>query len=664
MEKNNTVYIFFGVIIIFVAIFILKLAQLQLWDDKYIVSSNNLSIRKKITVPERGFIYDRTGKLLVANNPSYDINLIYGKGLGEDFDTLELCKLIKIDTAKFNVILKDAKFKYNTPYALRENVSQDEIAYIQEKIHHYPNIKIDNRISREYLVNSGYHILGYLRKISPKQLKKDTLDYYNQNDRVGKAGVEASYEKVLRGEKGVEYFRVDNRGNIIGNYENGEKNKKPIAGHDITLTIDFKLQQYAEKLMQNKRGAVVAIDPNNGEILALVSSPYINPKEMNDQNFNHYFSIYNNDTIYNRLNNKAAAGRYPPGSPFKMLVGLAALQENVIQDSISKYICKHGFPLGRGRKMGCHCGYYYRPIRVDQAIAKSCNNFFASSYRDIVRKYDNDSIGINQWRKHMQSFGLDTWFGNDIHEGSKGKIPSANTYNRYYGPYSSGKWGVIASVSNGIGQGEVEATPLQMANFTAAIANKGFYYTPHIVKAIDNKVLTDSIYHQKKITTVDPKHFDVIIKGMQGVFDYGTARRFRYNKIPMAGKTGTSQNPQGQDHSIFTLFAPVDNPKIAIATIVENGHYGATWAGPISSLVAEKYLTDTIKRTRLEKRMISKSFYSEYKKQAENYYQKVQANKRKNRIEAVLKSINQTFDLVDSLKIIQPLNTDSLYLAN
>lgn len=651
MEKNNTVYLFFVVIFIFVVVFILKLAQLQLWDDKYIISSNNLSIRKKITVPERGFIYDRTGKLLVANKPSYDVNLIYGKGLGKDFDTLELCKLIKIDTVKFNAILKDARFKYNTPYALRENVSQDEIALIQEKIHHYPNIKIDNQGSREYLVNSGYHILGYLRKISPSQLKKDTLEYYNQNDRVGKAGVEASYENALRGEKGIEYFRVDNRGNTIGSYENGEHNKKPISGHDITLTIDFKLQQYAEKLMQNKRGAIVAIDPSNGEILALVSSPYINPKEMSDQNFNHYFSVYNNDTIYNRLNNKAAAGRYPPGSPFKMLIGLIALQESVIQDSIPKYICKHGFPLGRGRKIGCHCGYYYRPIRVDQAIARSCNNFFASSYRDIVRKYENDSVGINQWRKHMQSFGLDTWFGNDIHEGSRGRIPSADVYNRYYGSYSKGSWNVMASVSNGIGQGEVEVTPLQMANYIAAIANKGFYYTPHIVKAIDNKLLTDSIYRQKNITSIDPKYFNAIIKGMQGVFDYGTARSFRHSKIAMAGKTGTSQNPQGQDHSIFTLFAPVDHPKIALATIVENGHYGATWAGPISSLIAEKYLTDTITRKYLEKRMIEKSFYSEYKKQADDYYQKIQENKRISRTETLLKNIKETFGLIDSLKI-------------
>ncbi len=647
MEKNNIIYIFFGVIIFFVLIFILKLAQLQLWDDKYIISSNNLSIRKKIIVPKRGFIYDRKGKLLVANKPSYDINLIYGKGFSEDFDTLGLCQLIKIDTSEFNKTLKDARFKYNTPYPLKENISQSEVAFIQEKIHHYPNIKIDNRISREYLVNSGYHILGYLRKISPNQLKRDTLEYYNQNDRIGKAGVEASYEKFLRGEKGIEYFRVDNRGNVIGDYEKGKKNKKPVSGHDITLTVDFELQQYAEKLMQNKRGAVVAIDPNNGEILALVSSPYIDPTEMNDKNFNRYFSIYNRDTIYGRLNNKAAQGRYPPGSPFKMLTGLVALQENVIQDSIPKYVCKHGFPLGRGRKIGCHCGYYYTAIRVDQAVAKSCNNFFASSYRDIVRKYKNDSIGINKWREHMQSFGLDTWFGNDLYEGSKGRIPSADTYNRYYGSYSKGGWSVTASVSNGIGQGEVEMTPLQMANFTAAIANKGFYYTPHIVKAIDNKILFDSIYRQKKVTSVNPKHFDVIIKGMQGVFDYGTARRFRHNKIPMAGKTGTSQNPQGQDHSIFTLFAPVNDPKIAIATVVENGHYGATWAGPIASLVAEKYLTDTISRKNLENRMIEKSFYSEYKKQADNKYQK----RQRYRAEAILRKINKTFELIDSLKL-------------
>ncbi len=650
-KNNNIIYLFFSVVIIFVVIFIIKLAQLQLWNDKYIVSSNNLSIRKKISIPERGFIYDRNGKLLVANKPSFDINLTYGKGLSENFDTIGLCKLIDIDYNEFNEILRDAKFRYNTAYPLRENVSQDEIAYIQEKIYRYPNIKVNNRVSREYLVNSGYHVLGYLRKISSNQLKKDSLEYYNQNDRVGKSGVEASYEKILRGEKGVEYYRVDNRGNIIGDYQNGTKNKQPTAGRDITLTIDFELQEYAEKLMKNKRGAIVAINPENGEILALVSSPFINPKEMNDTNFNKYYPIYNKDTIYNRLNNKAAAGRYPPGSPFKILTGLVALQENVIQDSIAKYVCKHGFPLGRGRKIGCHCGYYYRPIRVDQAIAKSCNNFFASSYRDIVRKYKNDSIGINKWREHMKSFGLDTWFGNDIYEGSKGKIPSANTYNRYYGAYSNRKWGVESSVSNGIGQGEVEVTPLQMANFTAAIANKGYYYTPHIVKEIDNKKLTDSIYNKRNYTSVDKKHFNIIIEGMKGVFDYGTAQWFKYNSIPMAGKTGTSQNPQGQDHSIFTLFAPIKKPKIAIATIVENGHYGSTWAGPISSLVAEKYLTDTIIRKGLEVKMMNKSFFPEYKKQADNYYNKIQFNKRKRIFEALIKNMNKSFNLINSLTI-------------
>ncbi len=653
MDKNSKIRvdIFLVIILVIIGVFILRLAQLQLWNDKYITSSYNLSIKKKMTLPERGFIYDRNGKLLVANKPLYDIKLTYSRGLGKKFDTLGLCKLLHISKAKLNKVLKKARFKYNTPFVIRENVVQNEIARIQEKIYRFPNITITNQTSREYLIHSGYHILGYLRKISSHQLEEDSIGYYNENDRVGKAGVEASYEKILRGRKGISYFRTDIRGNIIGSYNRRKRDIKPVAGKDIQLTIDFDLQQYAEKVMQNKRGAIVAIDPNTGEILTMVSSPYIDPNNMNGQNFNHYYPIYNNDSIYNRLNNKAAAGLYPPGSTFKPLIALIGLQEGIIQESVPKYICRHGFSLGHGRKISCHCGYYNRPMTLDIALARSCNTFFAATYRDIIKKYHNDSIGINKWREYLRSFGLDSWFGNDVHEGSRGKIPSANTYNRYYGSYAKRKWNVMASVSNGIGQGEVELTPLQMANFTAAIANEGFYYTPHIVKAIGNKVMTDSIYRKKNTTLINPKYFKSVIKGMKRVFLDGTAASIRYPPIPMAGKTGTSQNSQGEDHSVFILFAPVEHPKIAIATIVENAHWGSSWAAPISSLIAEKYLTGTVKRIKLEKRMTEKSFFHLYKKQAVDYYKKVQENKRKSRMDALIKNIQNAFKAVEEIKI-------------
>ena len=649
MEKNKSIYIFIGFIAIFIVIFILRLGQLQLWDDKYITSSSNLAIDRKITIPQRGFIYDRRGELLVANNPIYDVVFTYGKKLPDNFNEQEICNLVGIDTVKFHKILRDAKVQKSNPFPLKENIKANEIQDIQERIYRFPNLSIVNRISRDYMVPTSYHVLGSIRKISKKRFEADTTGYYGRNDRVGVSGVEASYEKELRGIKGEEFYRIDIHRNIIGKYKDGEENVKAKAGKDLMLTIDYKLQAYAEKLMKGKRGAVVAIEPATGEILAMVSSPYINPNEMKDENFNIYYPLYNKDSIYSRLNNKAAAGTYPPGSPFKLLTGLIGMQEGVIADTIKKYICHHGYQLGGGRKIGCHCGYFGIPIKVDQAIAKSCNNFFCSTYRDIVLKYKNDSIGVNKWRSYLMQFGLDQRFNNDVFEGNKGKIPSALTYLKMYGPYAAGAWKVTNTVSNGIGQGEVTETPLQMANCVAAIANRGYWIKPHIVKKINGKPITDTAYTKKHIPKIDKKHYDVVVKGMEGVFDYGTARSgsLKIKGVRMAGKTGTAQNPHGQDHSIFVLFAPVENPKIAIAVVVENGHFGATWGAPIASLLTEQYLTDTITRKPLSARMEAASFEGEYRRQANEMYAERLKNKTKTQAESTMKAIRNYFELVD-----------------
>ncbi len=611
MKKLMIVY---TLILLIAILFIGRLAYLQLFTDRYKLNAFNTSIKQEIIYPNRGDILDRNGKLLVSNSYSYELDVIPAK-IFDDFEKNKFSKLVGITPFQFDSIIHTITslpdYKKLLPYPFKKNISREEYARMQEQLYLFPAFSIIKRPERKYMVNSAGNILGYINEASPSYIKTDSA-YYQPGDLVGIAGVEKSYEKDLRGIKGVKNWIVDRTMNVVGPYKEGQYDRAVKSGKTVELTIDFRLQELAEEMLQNKRGAVVAIDPTTGEILALASAPTINP--------NHYLNskLRNeliNDSVSMPTFDRALQGTYPPGSTFKVMTALAAMQMGVTTEKTT-YVCKHGFRYGR-MKIGCHCGMYFAPQGLERAIGKSCNNYFSEAYRDIVRKdSSNYSVGMNQWASIMNSFGLGRYMGTDLPVGNKGLIPTSDFYDNRFG---EGVWNPYRIIFNGMGQGDISTTPLQMANFAAAIANQGFYYTPHIVHKVDGIPMKDSNFVVKKQTLVDPKYFGTVLRGMRNVFTMGTARRFEVKDFTQLGKTGTAQNSQGQDHSLFILIAPAENPKIVVAAIVENGHYGATWAGPMTSLVAELYLTDTIKRPEMVKRMKAGNLQGEYRRQWVNY---------------------------------------------
>ncbi len=608
------IYVINAIVLMIMGLFIWRLFYLQLATDRYKLNAINTSVKQEVLFPNRGDILDRNGKLLVSNTYTYELDVVPAM-IKEDFDTAAFCSLAGIEISEFksrmNQIKDDKYFRALSAYPLVKNVSRENYARIQEQLYLYPAISIVKRPERKYIVNTAGNILGYINEANEAYIKTDS-DYYSPGDLVGISGVEKSYEKELRGVKGVRNYIADRMMKSVGPYKNGEFDKPAKTGNTINLTIDYDLQEYAEKLLTNKRGAVVAIDPRNGEILVLASSPTVDPHRFLNSVDR---TALLRDTVTMANFDRATQGTYPPGSIFKMVTALAGMQMGVMTDSTT-YVCKHGFRYGR-LKIACHCGQYYRPIAVRTAIAKSCNNFFSEAYRDIVSKYPDDyGKGMDEWKDIMNSMGLGVYLNNDLAVGSSGLIPSAKFYDNRFG---EGKWTPYQMIFNGMGQGDISLTPLQMANFMSIIANRGSFYTPHIVKEIDGVAQSDTRFTVKKKTLVDPVHFDPIIEGMTDVFINGTARAFRTNVFTQAGKTGTAQNPHGQDHSVFALMAPAENPEIVIAVIVENGYWGARWAAPIASLVAEKYLTDTITRKSMENTMINGNLQFEYDKQWINY---------------------------------------------
>ena len=611
------IYVIYIVIFMVIGLFVWRLYYLQLSTDRYKLNAINTSIKQEILYPNRGDILDRNGKLLVSNSYVYELDIIPAM-IKEDFDTARFCELAGITTEEFRNRLKQIEqekhYRSLSPYPLIKNIPRESYARIQEQLYLYPSLSIVKRPERKYLVKSAGNILGYINEANESYIKRDST-YYQPGDLVGIAGVEKSYEKELRGVKGVRNYVADRLMKSVGSYKDGEYDRPAKSGKTLNLTIDYELQKYAEELLQNKRGAIVAIEPKTGEILAMASAPTVDP--------NRYLTSVErnaliNDTVTMANYDRVSQGTYPPGSPFKLMTALAAMQMGVISDSTT-YVCKHGFRYGRMR-IGCHCGQYYRPIALRTAIAKSCNNYFSEAYIDIVKKYPNDyGKGVDEWRAIMNSFGLGVYMNNDLAVGSPGMIPSAKFYDSRFG---LDKWTPYQFVFNAIGQGDIALTPLQMANFTAAIANKGHYFTPHIVRGIDGEAIKDSNFIVPKKTLVNSKYFTPIIEGMTQVFTAGTGRSFMSKDFTQAGKTGTAQNPQGQDHSLFTLIAPVEDPQIVVAVIVENGYWGARWAGPMASLVAEKHLLDTIKRKPLETRMKQGNLQGEYRRQWMNYLKK------------------------------------------
>lgn len=590
---------------------VLRLFYLQIIDDSLKLKSENNAIKIKYDYPERGYIYDRKGKLLVANQPSYDI-MVTPREI-KNIDTAEFCQLLDITKEEF--IEKVEKARVYSP-RLRSvflpQLNKREYAAFQEKIRKFPGFEIQKRSLRDYQVSCAANVFGFITQVNDNIIKKNP--YYISGDLIGKQGVEESYEEILRGIKGVKYIQKDKYNREIGSYKDGKFDTIAVQGKDITLTLDIELQKYGEELMTNKRGGIVAIEPSTGEILALVTAPSYDPALLVGRERSRNYTKLYNDSIAKPLYDRPLLAQYPPGSPFKIITGLIGLQEGVI-DTQTGFMCNHGFSYARGRFMKCHDSGF---IQLHNGIFQSCNTYFASVYMKTINKYTKVPAAVDVWARHVRSFGLGDFMGYDLPTGKKGRVPNSKLYKKIYPNW---QYRATTIVSNAIGQGEVETTPIQLANMMAAVANRGHYYTPHIIKKIKGDKI-DKKFVTRHNTTIDPKHFEPVIEGLADVYKVGTAAGLGIEGIEICGKTGTAENftkingkrVKLQDHSIFVAFAPKDNPKIAIAVFVENGYWGRRWAGPITTLMIEKYLRGKISRTDLEKRMLEGSLQSEYDK--------------------------------------------------
>ncbi|HEA30940.1 MAG TPA: penicillin-binding protein 2 [Leeuwenhoekiella sp.] len=591
-----------------------RLLYLQVLDDSFVGMSENNAIKRVYDYPQRGHIYDRDGNLLVSNQPSYDVMVIPREV--KPFDTLEFCGLLKMDKEKLMERLdKACVYSPRLPSVIIPQLTKSEFAYLQEKMRKYEGFYIQKRSLRDYQIKYGANFLGYIAEVNNRDIKKNP--YYQSGDLIGRQGVEEYYEDALHGVKGVKYIQKDRFNRDIGPYKNGSLDTLPQKGKDLNLTIDSELQKYGEELMKNKRGGIVALEPSTGQMLALVAAPNYDPDLLVGRERSKNFTDLYLDSISKPLFDRVLKGEYSPGSPFKTLNALIALQEGVV-DTNEAFACHGGYRYGRGRLFGCH--HHKSPLSMVQGIAYSCNAYFANVYLRTIEKYPTPQEGIDAWKKHLESFGLNQYMGYDLPNGSKGKIPGSELYDRVYPNHN---WYSTATISNSIGQGEVMTTPMQLANVTAAIANRGWFYTPHIIKSIEGDTAKIPIeYRTKHITTIEPKYFEPVIEGMAQVYDYGTAASLQIPGIEMCGKTGTSENytkingnrMQLTDHSIFVAFAPKDNPKIAIAVFVENGYWGSRYAGRIASLMAEKYIKGKITRTDLQDWVLNHSLEEEYEK--------------------------------------------------
>ncbi|MDV3935523.1 peptidoglycan glycosyltransferase [Elizabethkingia anophelis] len=600
---------------IIACIFIARLAYLQLFTDRYALNAANTSIKIEYIIPQRGVIFDRNGKIMVGNQPSFEISFTQAL-MKSDFDTISFCNLVGMNKTQFIQRIEEVKaekyYSKLTPMTFIKDLGREDIARIQERIFKYPAFSIVSRPQRQYEINTSGNLLGYTNQVNPSYIKRDST-YYLPGDIAGMTGVEKSYEKQLRGVKGMKYIQKDIRLRNIGSYKDGKLDKQVVPGDDLTLTIDYDLQKIAEEMLVNKHGAIVAIDPNNGEILVLASGPDIDPNLFTGPEKNKNLYKLQVDTLYDNKPtfDRSLQAAYPPGSTFKLLTALAGMQMGVM-DEKTVYPCGGGFNY-RGLRIKGHGG----ADPLIPAIRVSSNCYFSYAFISIMNKYPGDlTRGVDEWKKIMNSFGVGEFLNNDLAVGSKGRIPSGEFYEKRSG--TKNWFSDITrngAIFNGMGQGDVLLTPLQMANAVAAIANKGWYITPHIVKLVNGKPNPDPRFKVKHKTLVDPKHFDPILKGMEQVVLAGTARSLKSSDFTQLAKTGTAQVPQGKDNSIFVLIAPADKPKIVVAAVMEHAGFGATWAGPAATVIAEKYITGELKREHLYKKMITSSFMPEYKRQ-------------------------------------------------
>lgn len=589
-----------------------KLFVIQIIDDKYKTSAENNSMVYSIIYPTRGIIHDRNGKILVGNKVAYDL-LVTPREV-EEFDTVGLAKVLDVDPD----IIREKMVEYKKnrrrigwqTVVMLKQIPQETYMKFAEVSYRFPGFRGQARSIREYPYNAGGNLLGYVSEVDANFLKRNP-DEYKAGDYAGMTGIEAAREKELRGEKGYTIWLRNSKNRIESRYRDGEMDKEAVPGKDITTTIDAELQHYGQMLMQNKVGSLVAIEPSTGEILAMISSPGIDV-EMLANIGQHYGEISTNP--YKPMFNRAVQASYPPGSVFKLVNGLIGLEEGVVSPG-THYSCSMGYHFGKN-KLGCHA--HKSPLNLEESIMMSCNAYYCEILRDLLenRKYGTIGVAMDKWQEYVKSFGFGQKLGSDFPSELGGFIPGSGYYNKIYG---KGGWKATTVISLSIGQGEIGTTPLHMANLCATIANRGFYYIPHIIKDSKHVSIEDK-YREKHYTMVDTTHFPKVIGGMyravnSGFGSGGTASIAAVKGLDICGKTGTAQNPHGSDHSVFICFAPKDNPKIAVAAYVENGGFGATYAAPIASLLTEMYLNKEISSERkyLEERMLNSNLMDRVK---------------------------------------------------
>ena len=600
------------IVVIISGLLIIKLFELQIINNNSSQILQRASIQKVYDFPERGYIYDRNKKLIVYNEPYYDL-MIIPKDI-KISDSLLISKEINLTSRDFLDRFNKAK-KYSNvkPSILISGITKNEYANIQEKLWKFSGLFIQKKSKRKYNFQTASNLFGYTSEVNTYEI--DNNPYYRAGEMIGRQGLEKSYEKILRGKKGVKYFQKDKFNRIISKYKNGIYDSLMTPAKNIDVTLDIELQIYGDSLMKNKFGSIVAIEPKSGEILALVNSPGYDPNLLVGRDRSVNYNNLNLDSIGKPLFERGLQGQYPPGSTFKIINALIGLQENVIQEE-TLFRCNGGHFYAKNAFMKCHTNQdTYTDL--NNAIYTSCNTYFAKTYKEIIEKHETSSIGLDKWKDYVTSFGFGNFLGYDHPTGKRGFIPSSDYYNRWY----KNSWGASTTISNSIGQGEVLTTPIQLANFAAIIANKGWYISPHFVKNIENDSINKN-YKNIKETLILEKHFDPITRGMIDVVEKGTAQNSKIKGITLAGKTGTAENfikingqrKQLTDHSIFIGFAPAEDPKIAICVFIENGYWGSRWAAPISSLITEKYLNRKVERKWLENYILNGNLKEEYMK--------------------------------------------------
>ncbi len=579
-------YVIGGVATLIVVIYIIRLFSLQIMSDDYKKNADSNAFLKKIDYPARGNITDRTGKLLVFNQPAYNIMVVMNEEAGK-IDTTDFCSALGITKEFYVKRMAEIKDKNKNPGYSRftqqifmSQLSEEEFSLFREKLYRFPGFYMQKRSIRQYQYPYAAHVLGDVAEVSPSDIEED--DYYQSGDYIGKLGVERSYEKELRGQKGVQILLRDAHGRIKGRYQEGRFDQKPVAGKDLTLSIDLELQALGERLMEGKIGSIVAIEPSTGEILCMVSSPTYDLRMMSGrQRGKMHRELQMNS--WKPLLNRSIMGQYPPGSTFKTSQGLTFLSEGIISPN-TMYSCHRGFQY-KGLRVGCHG--HGSPLPLIPAISTSCNAYFCWGLYHMInnrKKYKTVQDAMNTWRDYMVSMGFGYKLGIDLPGEKRGLIPNADFYDNAYNK----SWNGLTIISISIGQGEVNLTPLQIANLGATIANRGYFITPHVVKSVKGQPL-DEKYKEKHVTKATRASYDYIVAGMRSSVMGGTCKEANRADYEVCGKTGTAQN-RGHDHSVFMGFAPMKNPKIAVAVYVENGGFGATFGVPIGALIMEKYI--------------------------------------------------------------------------